>query len=191
MPRQAPKLQEKHWQALSLIDEGKTSLKEIASSLGWQPNSLYWLYEGNVEKMGKTALLFQSEVKKLSAKQVSKIKDLVRDNKVLALRMMNEFLRRKSALEYQSDEEIELITTVFNALAKATPSIEINSTSYSYVKGLSAEELLHEYNKLRTLAEGASVRPGVPSVGSRSTRVLSVLDEPGSGAGEESEDTDV
>jgi hypothetical protein len=66
---------------------------------------------------------------------------------------MNDFLHRKMALEYQSDDDIRLITTIFNALTKSTSNVEINATPYSYVKGLSADERLHEYIRLRTLAE--------------------------------------
>lgn len=183
-------LSEKHWKAIELIDEGKLTLKEIAGIIGVKPDTLYKLHEGS-DAMGKTGQLFKAEISKLSQKNMTRIKDLSRDNKQLSLRMMNDFLRRKMSTGYQSDDDVKLITTVFNALAKATPGVEINSTSYSYVKGLSAEELVHEFNKLRTLAEGASVRGGVPGTGSRISGVLSEPTEPGSGVGEESEGSDL
>lgn len=157
MPRQATKLSEKHWKAIELIGEGKMSLKEIALSLGWEPTTLYRLHEGSEESMGKTAILFQAEVKKLTAKNVSKIKGLICDNKALALMMMNDFYRRKMAQEFLSDDDIMKITVVFNALTKASSGIEINATSSVY-KNYTPEEMVLEYNRLRTLAEGASVR---------------------------------
>ena len=189
MPRQAPKLSEKHWQALKLIEEGKKSLKEIAASLNWSAGSLYDLYQGNVEKANKTAILFEAEVKKISARNVSKIKNLIRDNKVIALCMMNDFLRQKANQSRQTEEDIELIVSVFNALAKATPSVEINANSYSYVKGLSAEELMHEFNKLKSLAEGTPVRGGIPGTRPGSSRILLESLESGSGSSQEPEDT--
>jgi len=161
MPRNtrvATKLSEKHWQALQFIDEGKMSLREIAKHLGWEPGTLYDLYEGDVEKSGQTGILFKAEVSKLSQKNLKRIKDLTCDNKALCLRMINDFLRRKMSLGYQSDDDVKQIVSVYNALSKSTAGVEIHNTTFSYIKGLSAEERVHEYIKLRTLAEGSSVR---------------------------------
>lgn len=121
------------------------------------PGTLYKLYEGHND-MRETGQLFRAQIQKLSQKSTSKIKDIGRENKLFSLRMMNDYLHRKMALEYQSDDDIRLITTIFNALTKSTSNVEINATSFSYVKGLSADERLHEYIRLRTLAEGSSVR---------------------------------
>ena len=191
MPKKNQALSEKHWKALQLIDEGKSSLKEIAKICDWSAAYMYDLYEGDTEKGGKIAELFQAEVRKLENKNVSRIKTLTKDNKQLALRMMNEFLRRKMSMEYVSDDDTKLITTVFNALSKATPNVEIGSMSWSYVKGLTTEELVHEFNKLKSLAEGSSDSRGVSKAGSGSSRVLPSSAERRSEPYEEPEDPDL
>lgn len=186
--KKATTLNDKHWKALQLIDEGKMSLKEIAQAIGWSADYMYDLYEGK-ENVGNTGELFKAELHKLEQKNVSRIKSLTKDNKRLALVMMNDFLRRKMSAGYQTDDDTKLITTVFNALSKATPNVEIGSMQYNYTKGLSAEELVHEFNRLKTLANGAPVSRGVQKTGQGSPRILPASASAGSGTDEESEDS--
>ena len=183
-------LSDKHWKALELIEEGKLTFKEIAEVVGFSVKSLYNLYEGT-DSTGGTGVLFHAEVEKISKKNVAKAKQLLDDNKTLAMRMLNDVLKRKLSSEYQSDDDAKLITTINNSLSKSTPNVSISNTSFSYTKGLSAEELVHEFNKLRSLTEGASVRRTVPNVRSRAAGVLSLTPEPGSGTDQEPEDPDL
>ena len=186
MPKYNQALNEKHWKALQLIEAGVLSLKSIAEQCGWSADYMYDLYEGEA-KVGKIGELFKTELRKLEKKNTDKIKTLTKENKSLALRLMNDFLRRKATAEYLSDDDSKLVCGVFNAIAKASPNVEINSSSWSYTKGLTSEELVHEFNKLRSLAEGAPKRRGVPEAGQGRAGVLSALAKSGSGSDEESE----
>jgi hypothetical protein len=179
VPKHNQALNDKHWKALELIEAGQVSLKEISRMCGWSQDYMYELYEGK-EKCGKIGELFQTELRKIETKNVSRIKTLTKENKRLALQLMNEYLRSKISKGSVSDEESKLISTVFNALAKATPNVEIGSMQWNYTKGLTAEELVHEFNKLRSIAEGASKRGAVSAAGSGSSRILPALTEPGS-----------
>lgn len=171
MTKKIQTLGSKHWQALKLIDEGKMSLKDIAATVGWSADFMYDIYEGK-DNCGTIGEMFQSELKKLEAKNVNKIKTLSKENQALALRLMNDFLRRKATNVYVSDDDLKLIATAYNAMAKSTPSVEIGSMQWNYTKGLTSEELVHEFTKLKSIAEGASKRGAVPAVGSRKAGVL-------------------
>ena len=181
-------LSEKHWKALELIEGNKHTMKEVAEIVGIAVGTLYKLYEGH-EDSGGTGVLFHTEVKKISQKNVAKAKDLLENNKTLAMRMLNDVLVRKLASGYQSDEDAKLITTINNSLSKSSPNVSVTNTSFTYTKGLSAEDLVHEFEKLRSITEGASVRRSVQNAGSGKSRVLSISPEPGSGVDQESEDT--
>jgi hypothetical protein len=179
-------LSEKHWKAIELIAEGQYTIKEIAKMVDLAPCTLYALYEGD-DSAGGTGKLFQAEVKKITQKSVKRIKDYFVTNKVTALKLMDEFLKRKVATGYVSDDDIKSICTVYNALTK-TVGVEINNnTSISYFKGLSTEELMHEYNRLRSLTEGTSVRRAVSDARSGSARGVLELAADGSGHNQESE----
>lgn len=176
MPKKVQALGEKHWEALRLIEEGRMSLKDIAKTLGWSSSYFYDLHEGK-ENCGRIGELFKSELAKQEKKNQNKIKTLTADNKKLALQLLNDFLRQTTVKGISGEDEAKTVSTVFNALAKASPSVEIGSLQYNYTKGLNAEELVHEFTKLKSLAEGASKRGGVQASGSGAARVLSALAE--------------
>jgi hypothetical protein len=183
-------LSEKHWKALELIEGQKMTIKEIAETVGFSATTLYDLYEGS-GRSGGTGVLFHAEVEKITKKHAAKAKELLESNKTLAMRMLNDVLTRKLSSGYQSDEDAKLITTINNSLSKSTPNVSVTNTSFSYTKGLSAEDLVHEFEKLRSLTEGASVRRSVQAVRSGAARVLSIAPESRSGTDQEPEDPDV
>jgi hypothetical protein len=153
-------LSPKHWKALELIEEGTLSVKEIAKSIGWSQWTLYELMSGNTAKTGSIGELFYSELKKQHARNTSKVKHLFKDNQRLALIKLNERLRELRAQEPTEDVSAE-ICKIMNSLGKAGPSVEISNTSYSYTKGLTAEELVHEFKRLGTLARSTLDGGGV------------------------------
>ena len=144
-------LSPKHWKALELIEEGTLSIKEIAKSIGWSQWTLYELMSGNTEKTGSTGELFYSELKKQHARNVSKVKHLFKDNQRLSLIKLNERLRELKAKK-PTEKITKEICKIMNSLGKAGASVEINNTSYSFTKGMTAEELVHEFKRLGTLA---------------------------------------
>jgi hypothetical protein len=171
----ATQLSPKHWRALELIEEGNLSIKEIAKTVGWTPRTLYDLYEGNTQKTGPIGDLFTSELNKIQARNASKVKYLVKENKKLALIKMNEYLRVLQS-KRPGKRVTEEINKVLLALAKATPNVEIGS--FSYTKGLSAEDLVNEFKRLNAVAQSALVgRPVSGALPGRS----GVLPEPSPG----------
>ena len=146
-------LQPKHYKAIELFEEGMLSIKEIAKACTIPQESMYDLFEGNSHKVGETAHLFKAEVDKVTARSSAKIKTLTKDNKKLALIMMNDRLKelRKNTVptELQSAE----IVKILNSLGKMTPSVEVGS--FTITKGLSEREIVDEFKRLSALARFA------------------------------------
>lgn len=189
MPREV-KLNDKQLKALSLLNEGTKSIKEVAREVGWKPDYLYDLIEGNVSKAGKPAELFQLEMQQIDKNLTKRIKSLVKRNKSLALQLINEVLHAFRTQQLGLDE-IKILTQINATLAKETPQVEIGSLSYNYTKGLSVEELLYEYNRLKSLAEGSSNRGAVQASFERRPGILPSADSTGSANEEFNEDNEL
>lgn len=153
-------LSDKHWKILSLMNDPNRTIKSIADEVGLSSDYLYDLINGNVKKAGKVAELFEAEVRKIDTKTSSRIKSLMKQNKFVALSLINSILKNFSLQKNYDLEEAKVIAQISGHLFKA-PNVEIGSVSYSYTKGLSAEELVHEYNRLQTIANGPSNRGAV------------------------------
>ena len=153
MARPAASLQAKHWKALELFEESILSFKEIARVCKIPLDDIYDLFEGNPAKIGNIAHLFKSEADKITARNAIKIRQLSKDNKKLALYMMNDRLKELRGKKLLKKKESLEITRILNTLAKSTPSVEIGS--FSVTKGMSKEELREEFRRLSALARFA------------------------------------
>lgn len=186
MPKKNQALNDKHWEALRLLEEGKLKIKDIAKQCGWSASYMYDMVEGK-DNCGKIGELFTQELKKLETINSNKIKRLLKDNKQLAMTVLSDYLRDKVAKGSIDDNEAKVVSTIVGSLGKMSPSVEVGSMQWNYTKGLTAEELVHEFNKLKSLAEGAPKLRGVPEANAGRPGVLSVLAESGSGTYEEPE----
>ena len=175
-------LQPKHFKILELIEEGTLSLKEIASVVGLSYDRVRHLYAGDGPEEGPVAQLFKSEVNKITARNVARVKHLVKDNQKLALLKMNEYLRELQK-QKADPETVERLTTILNSLSKSTPNVEIGS--FSIHKGLTAEEMIHEFKRLGAIARFSLVGKGVSGAKQGRSRVLPVPVGDGSTVSEE------
>lgn len=157
----ATQLSPKHWKALDLLEEGLLSVKEIAKIVGWSQWTLYELMSGNIQKTGTLGELFFSELKKMHARNVSKVKHLAKDNQKLALIKLNERLRLLKGRTPTEDITKE-ICKIIVSIGKIVPNVEINQ-SYSFTKGMTPEELIHEFSRLKSVAESTLIGKGVQS----------------------------
>ena len=174
----ATQLSPKHWKALELIEEGLLPIVQIARLVGWSEWTLYELMSGNIQKTGTLGELFYSELKKMHARNVSKVKHLTKDTQRLALIKLNERLR-----ELKASPPTETITKeickILVSIGKIVPNIEINQ-SYSFTKGMTPEELVHEFNRLKSVAESTLDAKGVQSSKQGGSGALPTLTKRGS-----------
>jgi len=151
----------KYWKALELVEEGTLSLKEIARSIGMSQWTLYELMSGNTAKTGSTGELFYAELRKMHARNVSKVKHLHKDNQRLALIKLNERLRDLHAIAKPTKAHTAEICKILNSIGKAQPNVEITNNSWSYTQGLTPEELMYEFQRLGTIARSTLDGKGV------------------------------
>ena len=153
-----PVLNEKHLKALSLIEKGGMSLDSVAKAVGWGPDYLYSLHEGDTSRGGSVAMLFKSECRKIEKKQLARIKDLTRSNKALANELINEILTKIKQKQRLSEDDKKMVTSLTNAIAKSSPKVEIGDVSFSYTKGYTPEQLIYEFQRLSSVTAGPSDR---------------------------------
>lgn len=156
-----PVLNEKHLKALSLIEKGGMTLDSVAKAVGISANYLYTLYEGDTGKAGSVATLFQAECRKIDKKQLTRIKNLSRSNKALANELIHEILTNIQKKRRKSENDKKTVTALANAIAKASPKVEIGDVSFSYTKGYTPEQLIYEFKRLSSVTEGPSNRRAV------------------------------
>lgn len=159
MANKPGKLTEKHWKALELLEDGKQTMKQIAEIVGFSYDHFRRLYEGNIEKCGEVAALFQGELAKAVVRDTAKVKGLTKETKKLALYKINEYLRsiqNARPSKIIADQAAKMLV----AMAKVVPSVEINSLSIH--KGLTDKDLINEFKRLTALAEHALSGKPVP-----------------------------
>ncbi len=167
-------LKPKHYKAIELFEEGMLSIKEIAKVCAIPQESMYALFEGDSHKVGELAHLFKGEVDKVTQRSAAKIRTLTKDNKKLALIMMNDRLKELRQREIDNkgltERESSEIVKILNSLGKMTPSVEVGSFSIS--KGLSEREIVDEFKRLSALARFALNGVSISSLGVGGTREL-------------------
>ena len=173
------KLSEKHWQALKLIEEDHTR-QQVADALGFKKNYLDCLCVGNVEKTGKVATLFKQEYSKIMEKSRKETDELLDSNLKMSQKLMRDVFTEISAKKTKTDADKKVLSMYTNAIAKCKPATNIKNLSFSYTKGLDAEELMHEFKRLKTIAESSFDRGGVSEAAPGRTGKLPEVDESGS-----------
>lgn len=170
-------LSEKQWKALRMLEAGGSSRKEIAAAIGVSVDYLGDLISGNTANAGMVADMFKKEWQKIESKRDENIKSLVKSNtedvQLLMKRVVGE-LKNKKRLDH---EEKKLLNAYNNSLSKSTPQVSIKNLSYSYTTGLTPEELIHEFTKLKSIAESSFDRRAVQVPGPRGSGRVSEVDE--------------
>jgi len=170
------KLSEKHWQALQLIEQDH-SRQEVSDTLGFKKQYLDYLCVGNVEKAGKVATLFKAEYSKVMEKSKKETDELLESNLKMAQKLMKEVFLEISAKKEKSDADKKVLSMYTNAIAKCKPPVNIKNLSYSYTKGLLPEELIHEFKRLKTIAESSFDRGTIPEAAQGRAGELPAVDE--------------
>jgi len=177
------KLKPKHYKALELFEEGLLNLAEIGAACGISRDTIYDLFEGNIEKQGEVAALFKEELARVTARTQTRIKEMSKDTKKLAIYQLNDRLRTLNQRKRKTSDDTKEITSILNALAKSTAGIEIGS--FSITKGMSPEEIKNEFRRLRVIALSASKRGRILPIDERESGEMPPLDAGGDSVSEE------
>jgi len=179
-------LKPRHYKALELWEEGILSIKEIAKACDFPVDGMYDLFEGNAQKQGQAAHLFKAELDKITTRTSAKVRHLVKDNKKIALEMMNTRLKVLKSQKSLTEKESGEVNKIMGVLNKATPGVEIGSFhALSITKGMTPEELVYEFRRLSAIARNPSLGGGVSGVGSG--KQSRIPDPPDTGSSDEEE----
>jgi len=179
--KQKGELSEKQWKALKLFEIGGLSRKEIAAQIGWKDDYLNELCAGDIERGGLSADLFKKEYDQIAEKRDENIKALTREGTEAALTNILSSLKKlqeKEKSEELTDNEIKMSGTLLNAISNNAPAVSIKNLSYSYTAGLTAEDLIHEFVKLKSITEASFNRRRVQRTGETGSGEVSPVDEP-------------
>ena len=142
-------LPEKYQQSLALIKEGKLSFKQIAHTCKINIDTFYALVEGKYTDSPAIQEKFTQALNEIGKQRDKEIRDSIKNCKKKTYYLIDSYLSNFKDLKKDA-KEIAMITTIANALAKSTPNVEIGSLSYT--QGLSAEDIIHEFNRLTAAA---------------------------------------
>ena len=169
-------LKPKHWKALELLEEGDLSIKEIAQASGFGVVYLRELIEGH-SKAGDLGQLFQSELRKITNRKNSTIKRVTKDAQQVAAELLLSELQKLKKKGNLTDTEQRRLVDINNSLTKAKPTVEIGTVSYS--RGLQKEDLIHEFNRLTSIARSTLKRGRVSGARKRGQGLLPASSGPG------------
>ena len=167
-----PELKPRHYKALELMEDGTLSIKEIAKIVGMSKEHLYDMVEGG-DKAGALGHLFQSEIRKVTNRQTAKTRAISKTNAKLAQELLQRELQALKNKETLLDVDRRRLVEMTNSLSKSRPSVEIGSISYS--RGLTKEDLIHEFNRLTSIAKSALIKRGVQGSKQAGSRILPAL----------------
>ena len=143
-------LPKKYLDALNLISEGNLSFKQIAHTCNIGETTFYDLVEGNYTDGPLIQAKFTSALNDINKRRDKEIRDSIKSCKKKTYYLIDSFLANFKSVKKTDEKLISTLTSVANALAKSTPNVEIGS--FSYTQGLSAEDIIHEFNRLTAAA---------------------------------------
>lgn len=145
----------KQLKALALFKDGGKTQAEIALAADMSLSNLKSWIGGDTRVVGSLAVLFQKEWRKIDDERDENIKRLEKETNE---KLMSLILRETETLSSQkklTNPEKRLLSLYKNALSSSKQSVNIKNLSYSYTQGLTPEDLIHEFTKLKGIAESS------------------------------------
>ena len=172
-------LNHKHLKALELL-KNNMPVSEVVKQAGIQRSQIYDLIAGN-EKAGPVAQEFGQEFQKKMEEQDKRIAEIQKDLKETVFTKLRAWTKTNKITEGNRKSFVDI-----SKVLQTGPVYNIGSVSYS--RGLSAEEMINEFKRLRAASEGALDRRTVSSLIPQGPGVLPVLAGRGNQAEEGQED---
>jgi len=143
-------LPEKYRKAISLIEDGSYSYKDIAANCGISEETLYDLIEGCSKHSPGIQALFTEALDKVYKQMDKETKKLIKKNRKNIQILMDRWLCMATKRKAMDRALMSTLTSIANAISKGTPSVEIGQ--FTYQKGLSPEDIYAEFKRLNGLA---------------------------------------
>jgi len=180
-------LDKKYLTALSLLEAGNLTYREIAKQCSINIDTFYHLVEGDYKDSVAIQQKFTAALSEIHKRRDKEIKDLLKSNKKETHLLINRWVLDQKKRKKVTNKLMPTIVSVANALSKSTPNVEIGSFTYS--KGLSAEDIANEWKRLQGVRQGSVNRRAIPGLTPGRTGEGSLAFGAGDTAPEESENT--
>lgn len=179
-------LPEKYLKALSLLESGNHTYREIAKLCKINETDFYDLVEGNYRDSTNIQQKFSDALNDINKRRDKEIRDLIKSNKKETHLLISSWLLDQKKLKKVTSPLMSTLVSVANALSKSTPNVEIGS--FSYTKGLSAEDLIHEFRRIKGIAEELAGRRTVSVAPGGDQGEISLVERSGDPSSQEPED---
>jgi len=161
------KLNDKHLRCLELLKQNKTSIKDVAKTVGISYDHLIALMNAD-PKTGELGQLFKSEYNKLVRGLEEDIARKSTQARNLAISKVLSWLKTINKVDSKLRHK-QLIDSI-NALTKAVPTLNIEANVFQ--TGLSKEDLVNEFRKLTSMVEAATHGSAIPEVEQNGSREI-------------------
>ena len=133
----------------------------------------------NIANAGQIADIFKKEWQKIEELKDEKIKALIKENTELVQSQLKRVAKEVVSKKKLTATEKHWLVKANTSLTGNKPAVNIKSLSYSYTQGLKAEDIMHEFKRLKSIAESSFDRRPVQSVEPAGSGSLPASDESG------------
>jgi len=168
------KLTDKHFKLLELCKANRYSYEELAEQSGLTPQYCNDLLVGN-PKCGEVGTLFQAELRKVDKEveaRISRKTSFVREKLINKLTQWVEYVGGGQELDTKTKHKC--LVDAINAISKTMP-YQVNIENYTWKDGMTTEEAVNEFKRIKAMAEAASIRRRVSEFAARGTAESTVL----------------
>jgi transcriptional regulator with XRE-family HTH domain len=167
-------LTEKHLKLLELIKMNKYTLDELAQRSGLTDVWVSDLITGN-PATGEVGKLFQIELKKIDKEIEARIswKNNVCREKLVNI--LTQWSNHATGDNVDSKTRHKMLVDGINALNKAMP-YQVNVENYTWKEGMTAEEAVNEYKRIKGLAKQYAIRGRISELAAAGSAEGSVSD---------------
>ena len=181
-------LNEKHLKLLELARRNKYSDDELAEKVGLTGETVNNLLVGN-PSCGEVGQLFTSELRKVDKEiesRISRKNNVCREKLVNKLTQWVEYVWGGEALDTKTKHKC--LVDAINALNKAMP-YQVNIENYTWKDGMTTEEAVNEFKRIKGLARAAAIRRRVSEFAANGTEQGFVPDGQIGTSSEDSQDS--
>lgn len=168
-------LNEKHYKLIELYKRNKYSIEELAEKVGLTEQYVNDLIVGN-PSTGETGQLFQLELKKVNKEIEARISwknNVCREKLVNKLISWADIVGSGDSVDTKTKHK--MLVDAVNALNKAMP-YQVNIENYTWKEGMTAEEAVNEFKRIKGLAKQFAIRGRVQELAQAGTAEGTVLD---------------
>ena len=182
------KLTEKHYKLLHFIKTNQYSTDELSKMSGFTADHINELLLG-APCTGQTGTLFQAELKKVDKEIESRIS---RKTSFVREKLINKLTQWVNACGGGADLDTKTkhkcLVDAINAINKAMP-YQVNIENYTWKEGMTTEEAVNEFKRIKALAAAASIRRRVSEFVANGTEQGSISDGQADESSADAQDT--